>query len=427
MSIIFLPGAFEAASTDYASALDQPISPRAELQFNYIKQYLKESQTSSDESRPLIIDFPIVTLSNIASGLMNISISAPERQQELIPLITIVKDKMLSPEVSPRHIVIANNDITPLQDDALYLSHLNLVLGIYRHITGASTNDALHDTISQHLAARTLRDGDFHVASYPGTKPNKWPADQTITLESLYLYDKTRGTALSSEPITGWLHYMQKEGLNQEMKLHKSAITDIWYKDIPRGCALSWSVIAMAQFAPDEAKELYQQYQQIYFQQWGGVGGFREMPPTSAVKIRDGDSGPVALGVGGAATGFGIGASRLVGDKYSYTEMMRLFSLATFPKTWGNTREYFLAPMLGEAIFFSGETAVPWFHDKITPPITHNTSPASLALVILMLLLVLLVGSGGYCGWVVKKLLASKSKKKLTQNLNNTQQPHKQV
>ncbi len=167
-------------------------------------------------------------------------------------------------------------------------------------------------------------------------------------------------TELSKRPFEGWLGYMGRRGLHNKLKLHISSLTPSFrHHNIPRGCALSWSMLYMAQFAPDQAAELYGLYREQFFTHVAGLGGFREYPPGVDVGA-DVDSGPIILGMGMAATGLGLGPSRLFGDRRTYISIMRTASSVGFPVVLSPRRRYLFSPWLGEAILFHATTARRW-------------------------------------------------------------------
>jgi hypothetical protein len=73
------------------------------------------------------------------------------------------------------------------------------------------------------------------------------------------------------------------------------------------------------------------------------------------------DTGPILFGIGVAASGFGVGPARIFGDAQAYRTILRTGALLGCPLHWRGRRSYALAPLLGEAILFNGETALQWF------------------------------------------------------------------
>ncbi len=115
-------------------------------------------------------------------------------------------------------------------ENGLYLSHVNIILGLYQRLSRNIHYLVMNRKISQYLAETTLQDAQKHVRSFPN-QPYKWPADQAVTLYSLYLFDRNNQTNLSAQPIHEWLEYMRSERTEPETHLHYSEATksiDYW-------------------------------------------------------------------------------------------------------------------------------------------------------------------------------------------------------
>jgi len=82
--------------------------------------------------------------------------------------------------------------------------------------------------------------------------------------------------------------------------------------DISRGCSNQWMTVWAPEIWPDRAKRWYDSFQEHFWQHRYGAVGFREFPRDySAFNwYLDVDSGPVVVGFGAAACGFGVGAAR---------------------------------------------------------------------------------------------------------------------
>lgn len=82
----------------------------------------------------------------------------------------------------------------------------------------------------------------------------------------------------------------------------------------------------MAGFAPNEARELWRRYVDNFEVTALAITGLREWPRDFNGRS-DIDSGPIIMGVGAAATGFGIGAARAVGDHERHRRLLRTMNL----------------------------------------------------------------------------------------------------
>ena len=261
----------------------------------------------------------VTVLSNIAEGCVNLVLSAPEGKEQAEECLDTVIKTALSSSVSPYGGSPAH--ASSLGNHGIYLSHLNVILGAHKRLTGSDKHERLNKRISTYLARRSLQDPHKHMRSY-STLKGKWPADHAVTLYSLYLFDQNYGESLSEKPIQEWLSYMKTKGTDSDTDLHVSEVTGGWsYSKHPRGCALSMTVRYMAAFAPEEAEALWKDYKKHF----GTPVGFREYPPGVKIKA-DVDSGPIVpvLGVGVAATALAVGASNAVDDHLSYFQLQAL-------------------------------------------------------------------------------------------------------
>lgn len=348
-----LPGPLEALVVDYGADLGEPLPARARGHYEAMAAHFRAPFRGYGLHETLTSDFDIVLLSNAALGFMNVAAADPERGPEVRRLLDEVARRALLPEVSPYG--EDPRDVDALGDHNLYLSHLHLVLGARRRAGGDGRYDALYERVNDHLVRRSSHPS-AHARSYPGSA--RFPADQLATLAGIHLYDLTRGTDTLRRPLARWRRFMAREGSHRS-GLFVSAVTPYPRRDQPRGCALSWSTLYLAQFAPDLARAQYATYRERFFLHRAGLGGFREYLPQVRAPM-DVDSGPIVAGMGVAATGFGIGAARIMGDREGYRAMMRTAATVGLPQPLSRGRQYALAPRLGEAILFHGMTARRW-------------------------------------------------------------------
>ncbi|MEZ4316862.1 MAG: hypothetical protein R3F61_05150 [Myxococcota bacterium] len=204
-----------------------------------------------------------------------------------------------------------------LADHGLYLSHLALILGTCAAVGGSCDAD-LHRRVSEHLAARSVRDGV--IASFPG-EPRRYPADQAVTLRALQLYDSTRGTDVLPGALGAYRALVDAATEASGWGLPPSELTgaEDW-SSVPRGCALASTVQYLAPVDPDYARQVWKRAKKQLYVQVGPVSGLREWP-LGEEREADADSGPIVLGVGAAATAFGIGAAYAMGDPVAVAQL----------------------------------------------------------------------------------------------------------
>lgn len=82
---------------------------------------------------------------------------------------------------------------------------------------------------------------------------------------------------------------------------------------LPRGGALALTIPWLWQIDAVQCQRWYRRFVKNFWQQLGPLGGFREWPK-GYDKQGDIDSGPIVLGFGTAAMGFGLAATLMAGD-----------------------------------------------------------------------------------------------------------------
>lgn len=261
-----------------------------------------------------------IALSNLAEGCTNLGLAETayyaQAKDCVAATLIVAKDSHLSPYGQ------SVEQVSDLGHNGLYLSHLNIILDSWKRLTDDDSYKTLNSRISLYLAEQTLHDARKNIQSYPALE-YRWPADETATLYSLWLYDKNYGTSISQKPIETWMQYMNQHGTDAKTGLFVSELTGTYqHAQEPRGCALSWSIRYMASFAPEKAKEQWVLYKQNYEQKYGMFAGFREWP-RGVSHSDDVDSGPLILENGVAATAFAIGASSALGDHATYNQLQR--------------------------------------------------------------------------------------------------------
>ncbi|MBS2017446.1 MAG: hypothetical protein JST00_31475 [Deltaproteobacteria bacterium] len=394
VALVPLPGLLSAVYVDAEGEWRE--RPSQTREFAFTKRHLASSFDGYGPSDVIAPPFAIIALSHFAAGLMNVWTAEKEQQAEVTALLDEVARRATHPNVIPRSLGDRQPfDATSLDDQNLYLSHLGVILGVRRIVAcagdrscpNAEASDAMHERIVHHLRARSLGSPLAHAPSYPDSE--MWPADQAVTLLALRLYDEAHHTELLEAPLELWLETMKKH-TDPETGLFHSSVSPLVYATTPRGCALSWTSLYLAQVEPDVAREQYQRYREHMSADVLGFGGFREWPVDRDKGGMDADSGPIFFGVGMAATGLGLGPARLFGDADRYTTIRRSALTFGVPSVFAS-HGYDLAPILGEAILFHGRTARPWFGPPSPPVKAPRANAFSFPSLVLLLGYVALV------------------------------------
>jgi hypothetical protein len=380
-----LPGCIGSLTVSALPELNE--RPSSTREYATITRHLRARFEGYGMLDVLVPQFGIVALSHMASGLLNVYVAEPERRDEVEGYLREVSRRALSASVSPSH--STTDSTTHFDDHNLFWSHLALVLGIERYVrcegktcADDTDGDRLQARVVHHLLARTMASAVFHARSFPGSP--MWPADQTVTLLAMKLYDVTHGTSLHEQPLRGFLASVGARA-DPQTGLFPSSMSAVDNSAIPRGCATSWSILYLAQLDARVAFDQYERARNWLRQDILGVGGFREWPRGRGGG-EDVDSGPIVFGVGVAATGLGLGAARIFRDEASYAVIRRTALLFGVP-AWWPSGGYTAAPLLGESILFDGRTARTWFGPA--PIATTRPTPAPIAPAIFVILDVL--------------------------------------
>jgi hypothetical protein len=101
---------------------------------------------------------------------------------------------------------------------------------------------------------------------------------------------------------------------------------------------------------------LWARYEDVFAVDLGVAVGFREWPP-GVRRAADVDSGPIVAGIGAAASGLAIGASRAVGDDVTHARLLASAAIAgAASDAFADAR----ANILARAIELNGRTTAAW-------------------------------------------------------------------
>jgi hypothetical protein len=244
--------------------------------------------------------FRLIALSNLADGCVAQAQARPGREAQaracVASALTLARAELPAPERSK---------------DFLFVTHFNLVLGAADAL-GPCPDPALHQRLSEALARASLEDPTAHAASYASTRL-RWPADQAATLASLHRYDVAHGATLTAAPLQRWVNVVDAT-FDSTHQLPASEVTGHGVgAKVARGCAQSYISRYLAEVDPARSATWWRSYVQQYLVTRGPFPGFREWP-VGAEHPADDDSGPIIVGIGTAASAFGIAAAKAQGD-----------------------------------------------------------------------------------------------------------------
>jgi hypothetical protein len=199
-----------------------------------------------------------------------------------------------------------------LRGHATWLGELAMVLGVWRRVGGDARYEAVHARVTDVLAEALRRGRGGALRSYPALR---WSFDTVPALLALRLRDAAVGDdrhrALIDRALAwGDAHVDAATGLpGSRMALEGDGFTDV-----PRGSDLALRVALLAELDPARARAMYGRFVAHFGREVMGVPAFAEWPD-GLEREADGDSGAIVMGVGLAATGFGVAAARATGDE----------------------------------------------------------------------------------------------------------------
>ncbi len=193
---------------------------------------------------------------------------------------------------------------------AAYLGYTNLALSLHRSLVADSRYGTLNDALSDAIAARVLREKHGVFETYPG---ERYPVDTAAGVASIVLHDRVTGRdhAAALDHWRAAFHTSQRAGDNG--LLYQSTRADGRPSMPERGSGTFLTAWFLSFGDPELGCDLYARGRDTLFSTVGPVVGMREYAP-GTVGRADIDSGPIAMGLGVSATGFGLGAARACGD-----------------------------------------------------------------------------------------------------------------
>jgi len=198
------------------------------------------------------------------------------------------------------------------RNHATYLGQLNLALGYYRLIGGDDRYQTINKTISDVLHKALVELKGRPLESFP---TYSWTFDTIAALVSLKIYDHNTGKKRSDTVIRRHLDWMCKRAIHKPTGLPYSRINNATGRGtaLPRGCDLSWRIALIAHLDAPLARTMYDAYVKTFWIDRRIVSGFAEWPGGRSGK-QDADSGPILMGIGMTASGFGLAAANATGD-----------------------------------------------------------------------------------------------------------------
>lgn len=198
------------------------------------------------------------------------------------------------------------NRLTDYGGEGTYAGQLALALAGYRRIGGARWSD-VHARLCEVLG-RALEDRKgLPILSFPGLC---WPFDSIPALVALLLRESERGGDPSGGALRAHRDWIDGPGTDPDLGLPWSQVEVETGRGCvaPRGCDLPWRFLLLSHVDHPWAASGYRRFARHFWRELFVLAGFAEWP-AGREGGEDADSGPVLMGIGLSATGFGLAAA----------------------------------------------------------------------------------------------------------------------
>ncbi len=280
----------------------------------------------------------------------------PELRGELLPAMRIAARRLASPAtLAYAARVYGAHGVTRMAPGTghAYLGYVGRGLGMMRQLAPDMPEAAVHDRITQALAARLAASETGLIETYPG---ETWPPDVAAVAGAIGLHGRATGhdwspvlrpfadrfSACAIDPETGYLVQRVTSGGCQRL-------------DAPRGSGTAVAAYFLSFADRDLSGRLHRALRERGHRELLGFGGILEDP--TGTGRWDGNAGPGLLGVSTGATGFGIGAARAHGDRALYLSLHRTATLFGVPVRSPPGRSFAVGGLLGNALLLAMLTA----------------------------------------------------------------------
>lgn len=289
-------------------------------------------------------------------GLGQIALAHPELRARYLPAMRSAAARLVDPRTLDYATKVYGHSgrsyMAPGEGHA-YLGYVNLALDMLRAVDPHTKYAALNDRLSRAFARRLAASPTGLIETYPG---ETWPPDVAAVAGSVGLYAEVTGVD-ESALLAKWAKRYAKCAIDSSgylvQRVRSGSCRPV---DAPRG-----SGTAIAAYFIGFADRALSRRLEAALGGAGrrtllGFGAIREYAPGHSGN-GDGDSGPILLGVSVGATGFGIGAARMNGDRDLFRQLYRTADLFGAPANGRTGTSFVMGGALGNAVLLAMLTA----------------------------------------------------------------------
>jgi hypothetical protein len=290
-------------------------------------------------------------------GLGQVVLDHPETREEFLPALRSAADRLVNPKTLAyaaakwgQHGAVR---MGPGAGHA-YLGYIGLALGMLRAVDPATPHVAVHDRINQALAERLARSPTGMIETYPG---ETWPPDVAAVAGSIGLHARVSGVDRRAMLET-WAARFERCAVDRSGYLVQRLKTGSCARlDAPRGSGTAIGSYFIGFADPGLSRRLHRAVV-AQSNSYLGFGGVREYVAGHPGKA-DLNAGPIVLGLSVGASGYGLAAARLHGDRELYTLIYRSAHLFGMPVTSDRATTFASGGVLGNALLLAMLTARP--------------------------------------------------------------------
>lgn len=289
-------------------------------------------------------------------GLGQIVLEHPEKRDEYLPAMRAAADALVDP-ATLRYAsqVYGQHAAAGLAHGAghAYAGYINVALGMLRLVDPESPHSKLHDQLTETLRTALFRAPNGLIETYPG---ETWPPDVAVVAGSIGLHAKATGKDVKKE-MDAWAERFARCAVHASgfliQRVRSGTCTPL---DAPRGSGTALASYMLGFAHPELSRRLHDALVHNGRITLLGFGGIREYAD-GFHGAGDVNAGPIVLGASVGATGFGLGAARMNGDRDLYLELYRSAHLFGIRVETGSAAGFALGGALGNALILAMLTA----------------------------------------------------------------------
>lgn len=289
-------------------------------------------------------------------GLGQIVLEHPEKRDAYLPAIRAAADRLVDPATLKYAARVYGSHASVRMGPGAghaYAGYINLALGMLRLVDPETKHAALHDRLSRELGSRLFHAPNGLFETYPG---EMWPPDVAVVAGSIGLHARATGLDIRKD-MDAWAERFEKCAVHASGYLIQRVRSGTCAPaDAPRGSGTAIASYAIGFAHPGLSRKLHDALVQNGRITLLGFGGLREYAP-GFNGAGDTNAGPILLGASVGATGFGLGAARMNGDRDLYVALYRSAHLFGIPAAVGDGTSFALGGVLGNALLLAMLTA----------------------------------------------------------------------